>query len=52
MVGGSNQPYLTWAVEIALLAAGQLAIGAIQLPDWARVRRKQMEEISGRLPPS
>jgi hypothetical protein len=49
MVGGSNH-YLTLAVEIALLAAGQLAIGAIQLPDWARVRRKQMEEISGRLP--
>jgi hypothetical protein len=50
MVGVSNHHYLTWAVEIAVIAAGQFAIGAIQLPDWARVRRKQMEEISGRLP--
>jgi hypothetical protein len=50
VVGGSNHHYMTWAVEIAVIAAGQLAIGAIRLPDWARVRRKQMEEISGRLP--
>jgi hypothetical protein len=50
LVGGSNHHYLTWAVEIAVLAAGQFAIGAIGLPGWARLRRKQMAEISGRLP--
>jgi hypothetical protein len=50
LVGGSNQHYLTWAVEMVVIAAGQFAIGAIRLPGWARLRRKQMEEISGRLP--
>ena len=36
--------------ETVRIAAGQFAIGAIRLPGWARLRRKQMEEISGRLP--
>jgi hypothetical protein len=50
LIGAANPHYLTWAAEIAVLAAGQFAIGAIRLPGWARLRRKQMEEISGRLP--
>jgi hypothetical protein len=50
LLGGSNHHYLTWAVEIVVIAAGQFAIGAIRLPGWARLRRRQMEEISGRLP--
>jgi hypothetical protein len=50
LVGGPSQPYLTWAAGIVVLAAGQFAIGAIRVPGWARLRRKQMEEISGRLP--
>jgi hypothetical protein len=33
----------------AALAAGQFALGAITLPGWARERRKQMEEVAGRL---
>jgi hypothetical protein len=41
--------HLKWAVEFAVIGAGQFAIGAILLPGWARLRRKQMEEISGRL---
>lgn len=50
LAGSSSHHYLTMAGEIAVLAAGQFAIGAIRLPGWARLRRKQMEEISGRLP--
>ena len=47
LVGATSHPYL--AIEIAVIGAGQFAIGAILLPGWARLRRKQMEEISGRL---
>jgi cytochrome c biogenesis protein CcdA len=50
LIGAANPHYLTWAAEVAILATGQFAIGAIRLPGWARLRRKQMEEISGRLP--
>ena len=50
LVSGTNHHYLTWAVEMVVIAAGQFAIGAIRVPGWARLRRKQMEEISGRLP--
>jgi len=54
MVGGPNSHNalhadLSWAVLMGLLAVGQFAIGAIRLPGWARLRRKQMEEISRRL---
>jgi len=47
-VAGAH-PYFKLAVEIAVIGAGQFAIGAILLPGWARLRRRQMEEISGRL---
>ena len=47
-VGGSHTN-LTIAAEIAVIAVGQLALGAMQLPGWARLRRKQMEEIAQRL---
>jgi len=50
LVSGTNHHYLTWAVEMVVIAAGQFVIGAIRVPGWARLRRKQMEEISGRLP--
>jgi hypothetical protein len=49
MVGAANNHYLPLAVGMAAIAAGQFTIGAIRLPGWARLRRKQMEEISGRL---
>jgi hypothetical protein len=49
MLGGANHQYLTWAADMAVIGAGQIAIGAIRVPGWARLRRKQMEEISGRL---
>lgn len=49
VVGGPRFADLTGVVEIGVIAAGQLAIGAIRLPGWSRLRRKQMEEISRRL---
>jgi hypothetical protein len=48
MLGGFHYN-LGIAAEIALIAAGQFAIGAMQLPGWARIRREQMEEIAQRL---
>src|SRR5471030_625702 len=44
MLGGFHNN-LSIAAELAAIAAGQLAVGAMQLPGWARTRRKQMEEI-------
>jgi hypothetical protein len=56
ILGRQNHLHPWIAVEIlGALAAGQFVIGAAGLPGWARLRRKQMEEISGRLtlrPPS
>jgi hypothetical protein len=48
MLGGFHNN-LGIAAEIAVIAAGQFALGAVQLPGWARLRRKQMEEIAQRL---
>ena len=48
MLGGGHHN-LGISAEIAVIAAGQFAIGAVQLPGWARLRRKQMEEIAQRL---
>ena len=47
-LGGSHGS-LGIAAEIAVIAAGQFAIAALQLPGWARQRRKQMAEIAGHL---
>jgi len=49
VVAAGSHAHFALAVEIAMIGAGQFAIGAILLPGWARLRRKQMEEISGRL---
>jgi hypothetical protein len=49
VVGGPSVAHLSWAAGMVVLAAGQFAIGAIRLPGWARLRRKQMEEIARRL---
>jgi hypothetical protein len=48
LLGVGQHPELKPAIAgmIAMLGAGQLALGAIRLPGWARLRRKQMEEIS------
>jgi hypothetical protein len=47
-VGGSHNS-MTIALDIAAIAAGQLAVGATQLSGWASMRRKQMDEIAQRL---
>lgn len=49
VVGGPT--HLSWAADMGILAAGQFALGAIRLPGWSRLRRKQMVEISARLTP-
>jgi len=49
VLGLANHTYMAWAAEIAVIGVGQFALGAIRLPGWARLRRKQMDEISGRL---
>jgi hypothetical protein len=41
--------HLSWAADMGIFAAGQFALGAIRLPGWSRLRRKQMAEISARL---
>ncbi len=48
LAGGSHNN-LTIATEMAVIAAGEFAIGAIQLRGWARLRRGQMEEVAQRL---
>ena len=46
---GVSQNNLTAAATIGLLAAVELAVGAMQLPGWAQLRRKQMAEVAQRL---
>jgi hypothetical protein len=40
---------LSSMVFTATAGIAMLAVGALQLPSWARTRSKQMEEIAGRL---
>lgn len=49
LLGPTGSVHTAMIVDIAALAAGQLAFGAIGLPAWARLRKKQMEEVAGRL---
>jgi hypothetical protein len=48
VVGGAHNNMVI-AANMAAIAAAELAIGAMQLPGWARLRRKQMEEVAQRL---
>jgi hypothetical protein len=36
---------------LGALGAMMFGVGALRLPGWARLRRRQMEEIAGRLTP-
>jgi hypothetical protein len=45
----STAEALSKSATIAALGAGSFAIGALRLPGWARLRRRQMEEISARV---
>ena len=49
VVGGPDRVHPQWVAVMLSLAAGQFALGAIRLPQWARLRRTQMEELSRRL---
>jgi len=48
LTGGSHSN-LVIAANMAAISIGEIAIGALQLPRWARLRRKQMEEVAQRL---
>jgi hypothetical protein len=49
--GGNVSP--VEAVQVGVFGAAMFAFGALQLPSWARLRRKQMEQVAERiaLPP-
>jgi hypothetical protein len=49
LFGGANVADLWRAVDVALIGSGMIGLGALTVSGWARVRRKQMEEIAGRL---
>lgn len=48
MMAGAGAEIITVA-QLGLMGAGMFAIGALRVPRWARLRRKQMEEVAGRL---
>lgn len=49
VMGGADVANLDSVVQISVIGAGMFAFGALRLPRWARLRRKQMEELAGRL---
>lgn len=46
---GINDANMASLGVLAAAGAGMFAFGALRLPSWARIRRRQMEEIAGRL---
>lgn len=51
LTGDVRQDVQLWSsfASMAALGAGMFGIGAIRLPRWARLRRRQMEEIAARV---
>ena len=49
---GINDTGIASQAFIAIMGAGMFSVGALLVPGWARVRRRQMEEIAGRLAPA
>ncbi|MGH7717505.1 MAG: hypothetical protein ACREON_01495 [Gemmatimonadaceae bacterium] len=47
--GALDAGNLSSLASLGAVAAGMFGVGAIRLPGWARLRRRQMEEIAGRL---
>ena len=47
--GGLDAGTLSSSGFMATIGAGVFGIGALRLPGWARLRRRQMEEVAGRL---
>ena len=48
-IAGHLGDALPGVLAFALLGAGTMAIGAIRLPGWARLRGRQMDEIAARV---
>lgn len=50
LAGIAGQPgKLASVAALAFMGAGIFALGAVRVPGWAATRRKQMEEVAGRL---
>ena len=47
--GGIDTGMLASQGFLALMGAGMFGIGALRLPSWARLRRRQMEEVAARV---
>jgi serine/threonine-protein kinase len=48
--GGSLGDALLGIAPLMTMAAGLLGVGALQLPSWARLRGRQMDDVLARLP--
>lgn len=48
VVGGAGGELATVA-ELGVVGAAMFTFGALRVPRWARLRRKQMEDVAGRL---
>jgi hypothetical protein len=51
-VGVVDAAAVTGVAFMGAMGAGMLGLGAARLPSWARLRRRQMEEIAGRVAPA
>jgi hypothetical protein len=48
MLAGAGSEVITVS-QLGLIGAAMFAMGAVPVPGWARLRRKQMEELAGRI---
>jgi hypothetical protein len=48
-VGGVDMGMLSSQGFMAIMGAGMFGLGALRLPGWARLRRRQMEEVAARV---
>ena len=50
MVSNVGDVFVT-VTQLGVMGAGMFALGALRLPGWARLRRRQMEDVARRLTP-
>ncbi len=48
-IGGNLSSSLPGVAILSLIGVGAIASGAIPLPGWARLRARQMEEVTSQL---
>lgn len=48
-LGGVDMGMLSSQGFMAIMGASMFGLGALRLPGWARLRRKQMEEVAARV---